>query len=409
VDMRTYGKAKVFTVSQRVPLSAMLSYSKAFIMVLDSGSRIIDISDNFLELLQLSRGDAVGKNIGYLESPDVDIHELLETITAEVHEEATISFRVKGGKERFFQQKYVPTVFDDGGKGVTLILDEITDRFLAEREIRESEERFRLMAETIPDGLVIVENGKPTYANNRIAEITGFTHEEMAVLDILTIFAPEYRKKAGKWIRDMGDHPEKPMTIPLWIIRKNGERRFAIVRVSGVRHHDMVYNFIIFTDITDLKNQEVRVAESEEGFRMMADNIQDGLMIVENENVVFTNRRIKEIFGYSAEEMAAMGLRGTFLKEDKKTITDSGMVPVTDMDKIDKIIRNVKPDSPETGEFKVWITRKDGTRRYIHGKATAAQRADVTSIYITISDITDFAEREKNLRERIDALQDLLH
>ncbi len=50
VDMRTYGKAKVFTLSQRLPLSAMLSYSKELIMVLDNESRIIDVNDNFSSL-----------------------------------------------------------------------------------------------------------------------------------------------------------------------------------------------------------------------------------------------------------------------------------------------------------------------------------------------------------------------
>ena len=64
---------------------------------------------------------------------------------------------------------------------------------------------------------------------------------------------------------------------------------------------------------------------------------------------------------------------------------------------------------PDPGEFKIWIRRKDDVRRYIHGKITAAKHGDITSYYITIADITDFAEREKALRERIDALQDLLH
>ena len=55
VDMRSYGMAKVFTLSQRVPLSAILRYSKECIMVLDIESRIIDVNDNFLQLLTQQR------------------------------------------------------------------------------------------------------------------------------------------------------------------------------------------------------------------------------------------------------------------------------------------------------------------------------------------------------------------
>src|SRR5512136_3187106 len=65
VDMRAYGMAKVYTISQRVPLSAMLSYSKELIMVLDGELRIIDINDNFLKLLRLSREETVGKNVSF--------------------------------------------------------------------------------------------------------------------------------------------------------------------------------------------------------------------------------------------------------------------------------------------------------------------------------------------------------
>ena len=409
VDMRAYGMAKVYTISQRVPLSAMLSYSKELIMVLDHELRIIDINEHFLKLLELPRKDTLGKNISFLQSPEVDVHELLDTITTGRRDrETTVTFRIRDSADRIFHQKCVPTVFDDGRKGITLILEDITEHILKEKEIRQSEERFRMMADNIQDGLIIMENGKTIYANNRIAEITGYSLKELWAMEPITIIAPESRGEAVQQFRNIEAHPDKPGHFQLWTIRKDGERRFVYARISGVRHHDSFLNFIIFTDITDLKIQEARVVESEERFRMMADNIQDGLFIVENDKIVFSNRRIKEITGYSTDEMAAMGLHGPLVTDDVQAIADSGILPVTDRGRIEEIFRNVKPETPP-GEFKIWIRRKDGMRRYIQGKITAAQRGNITSFYITISDITDFAEREKALRERIDALQDLLH
>jgi PAS domain S-box-containing protein len=410
VDMRTYGMAKVYTISQRVPLSAMLSYSKELIMVLDNEFRIIDINENFLKLLQLPREETLGKNISFLQSPEVDVHELLDTVTTDMgDQETTVTFHVKDSGDRIFHQKCVPTVFDDGRKGITLILEDITEHILAEKEIRKSEERFRMMADNIQDGLIIMENGKTIYANIRIAEITGYSLKELWAMEPLTIIAPESREKAVQQIHDFETKPDKPCELQMWIIRKDEKRRFVYARISGVRHHDMFYNFIIFTDMTELKTQEARVSESEQRFRMMADNIQDGLFIVENDKIVFANRRIKEISGYSSDEMAAMGLHGTLITDDMQAIADSGIVPVTDKDRIEEIFKGVRPDSPAPGGFKIWRRRKDGLHRYIQGKITAAKNGDITSFYITISDITDFAEREKALRERIDALQDLLH
>lgn len=411
VDMRTYGMAKVYTISQRVPLSAMLSYSKELIMVLDDEFRIIDVNANFLTLLCLSREDTVGKNVSFLQSPKVDVHELLESISKEKKEaETTITFFVKDKGERIFHQKCIPTVFDDGGKGITLILEDVTEHILAEREIRESEERFRMMAENIRDGLIIIENGKTVYANNRISEITGYSFKELGAMDTLSIIPPECRDEVARKIHDLESHPETPGDLQMWIIRKDGEQRFVYVRFNAVRHGSLLYNFVIFTDITELKNQEAKVRESEQRFRMMAENIQDGLIIVENDNVVYTNHRINEISGYSDEEMMTMGLHGTIVIEGVSTgMADAGLIPPSEKSKIEEIVKNVQPDSGVPGEFKIWIRRKDGVPRFIHGKVTAARHGSVTSTYITIADITVFAERESALRQRIDALQDLLH
>ncbi len=410
VDMRTYGMAKVYSLSQRVPLSAMLSYSKELIMVLDSESRIYDINSNFLNLLHLSRAETIGKNISFLQSPEVDVHELLENLSSDmVEKECTITFQVRENGERIFHEKCIPTVFDDGAQGITIILEDETDRILAEREIRKSEERFRMMSDNIQDGLMIVENGKTIYANNRIAEITGYSLKELWAMDTLTIIAPECHEEVMKRTRDIETNPDKPSSLQMWIIRKDRERRFVYLRISGVRHNENFYNFIIFTDMTALKAQEAQIRENEQRFRMMAENIQDGLIIVENEKVVFVNRRINEITGYSNEEMAAMGLHGTIVVEEISKLSDSGMIPPSDMNKIEDLVKSVQPNSGIPGEFKIWITRKDGAQRFLQGKVTATRHKEMTSTYITLTDITGFAERERNLRERIDALQELLH
>ena len=53
-----------------------------------------------------------------------------------------------------------------------------------------------MMADNIQDGLIILENGKTIYANNRIAEITGYSIKELWAMEPITIIAPESREKA---------------------------------------------------------------------------------------------------------------------------------------------------------------------------------------------------------------------
>jgi len=395
VDMRTYGMAKVFTLSQRVPLSALLSYSKEFIMVLDNESRIIDVNDNFLALLHLSRQDTIGKNIMYLSPPDVDVHELLETISTRFEEkEDMVTFQVKGQGERIFKQKSVPTVFEDGRKGFTIILEDITGHILAEREIRESEERFRTMAENIHDGLIIFENEKIVFVNRRIAEIAGYSFEELWKMQPLSIIAPEDKAAAARQIQKLqrGEHGLNELQV--WILRKDGQRRFVSARISDVQQKDTRYAFIVLTDLTELKAQETALKHSEQRFRAMAENIQDGIIIIENGNVVFANHRISIITGYSNEELIKM--------------KSSDLVSPEDRDRIEKTVINIRPDSEEPEGLTIRIKRKDGSLRCILSRVAAAVYDNTVTTYITMTDITESTERERALRDRIAALQKLI-
>jgi PAS domain S-box-containing protein len=395
VDMRTYGMAKVFTLSQRVPLSAMLSYSKELIMVLDDESRIVDVNDNLLKLLNLSRQGTIGKNVAYLNPPDVDVHELLETLTSGIEEGGhAITFRLKNEGERIFTQKSVPTVFEDGKKGRTIILEDITEHILAEREIRNSEERFRLMAENIQDGIIIMENDKTVFVNSRIADISGYSYDELWKMDPLSIVDPEDRPKAAEQFRKMGTGHEGPDKFEMWIIQKSGERRFVYGRVTTIQDSGTRYTFIIFTDITELKNKEAALLQSERRFRTMAENIQEGLIIVENGKFVFANRRISAITGYSLDELRRMKPPDLVSGEDRKKIED--------------LVAHAIPDSEETCELTFWINRKNGDRRCIFGRITTVHQEGTVTSYITMSDITETTEREKALRDRIAELQHLI-
>ncbi len=386
VDMRTYGMAKVFTLSQRVPLSAMLSYSKELIMVLDDESRIVDVNDNLLKLLNLSRQETTGKNVTFLNPPDVDVHELLETLTSGTEEQGrAITFMLKKEGERIFTQKSVPTVFEDGKKGRTIILEDITEHILADREIRKSEERFRLMTETIQDGIIIMENDKTVFVNRRIAEISGFSYEELRKMNPLSIVAPEDRHQAADQIRMMETGYEGgARKLEMWIIRKDGERRFVYGRVTTTQDAGTRYSFIIFTDITELKDKEAALLQSEQRFRTMVENIQDGLIIVENGQFVFANRRISAITGYSIEELKGMK------QED--------LVSREDCDHIENLITKTSPGSEDSREITFWITRKDGSHRCILGRITTVVRDTIVSSYVTMTDVTEATEREKALR-----------
>ena len=393
VDMRTYGMAKVFTLSQRVPLSAVLSYSKDLIMVLDKESRIADINDNFLNLLHLTRKDAVGKNLAYLKSPGADVHELVNSLITTPSEEgeSTLSFQVKETGERIFKQKSIPTVFDDGAKGVTIILADVTEEMLRERELRDREERFRMMAENIQDGLLILENDKNTFVNDRFAEITGYSFEELWAMDPFALIALEDRAVMEP-IMELRNNPQPGhFDFHARLRRKDGVYRHVYVRITGLQHENVLYYFVVMTDVTELVSKDAALFESEQRFRMMAENIQDGLMILENEQFIYSNRRLTEISGYSMEELQTMRTHDLITPEELQKM----------MGFLKKSMTCTEP--PVT--FQSWIRCKDGEKRCIYGHINSVRHGVTVSTYITMTDVTAFALREKELLDQISKLE----
>ncbi len=410
VNVRSFGMAKVFTYSPRVPFSSLLSYGNDLIMVLDRESRIIEVNNNFLQILRLSRNETIGQNISFFNPPEVDLHELVEAIGEPGREKGRIiTFRDKQGDERIFNPKILSIVLEDGNSGTTIILEDITEKVQSERKIRESEERFRMMADNIQDGLLIMEDNEVVYSNKRITEITGYSMEEIRKMDPFSVITPSDRKILSKKKKELQKHTSQVVEIPIWIVRKDGMQRFILARVTALPRPDKFYHFTILTDFTDQAEKDSALRESEQRFRMMAENIQDGLIIIESGKVVFINHRVSEIFGYSKDELIAMNLpeivSSEFLPGDDKSL----ITPNAEVQRIEDIIRRVRPGEQVPGEFQVWIQGKDLVKRHIHGRVTAVENEGIISSYITITDITHSSEKEQALRERIESLQDLLH
>jgi len=84
------------------------------------------------------------------------------------------------------------------------------------------------------------------------------------------------------------------------------------------------------------------------------------------------------------------------------------LVTPEDFDRLDEIIRTTQPGAGAPSRFTVWIRCKDGSRRCILGRVTAAWQGPVMITYLTMTDITESTEREQALRDRLAELQQIL-
>jgi PAS domain S-box-containing protein len=128
-EMRTFGRAKVFTLSQRVPFSQMLNLSSDLLLVLDQSIIIHQVNEPFLKLFGLSRETLIGLPI--TRSPfmpyvsDNNLSLIMKAVQGTEH--IHIDRIEINGQGYFFKIKLIPLVFDQGGQGLAVILEDITE------------------------------------------------------------------------------------------------------------------------------------------------------------------------------------------------------------------------------------------------------------------------------------------
>lgn len=184
VEARVIGPSKVFYLSQRVPLSAMLDFYEDSVVVINSDYKIVQINDTCLRLAGKNREELVNK-------PYIDLFSLFftdpetrikEKINDGLHgKESSIDVSGSGvGVKTHFKVKFIPSVFADGETGVTVIAEDVSEKKLAEESVRESEALFSVLFEHMSDGVVLIDaSGDIVKANPAAENILGLRRSDI--------------------------------------------------------------------------------------------------------------------------------------------------------------------------------------------------------------------------------------
>ncbi len=152
VEMITFGPAKVFFPSRRVPILNMLNYTSDYILVFDANLRITMANDSFLNFMKIPRNEILGQTINdTILKVFKDHTELLVGIKEALEgKKLTQEIEFQNNKEHFFfKVRIVPTTFEDGRHGGTIVIKNNTYHKIAENALRESEENFRNLLKKI--------------------------------------------------------------------------------------------------------------------------------------------------------------------------------------------------------------------------------------------------------------------
>ena len=176
------------------------------------------------------------------------------------HDPEPIEHRIirKDGQIRWVSNSLVPTS-DGQGNLVSYdgLLRDITNRKIAEETLRESEERYRHLVETMNEGLAMADQDYVfTFVNERLCEMLGYSREEMLGCHIVEFVHEDYKE----FMQDQMGRRQRGEARSYEIDwrAKDGQRVYTLISPKGFydANGQFTGSLGVLTDITDRKRAE---------------------------------------------------------------------------------------------------------------------------------------------------------
>ncbi|MBD3216894.1 MAG: PAS domain S-box protein, partial [candidate division Zixibacteria bacterium] len=295
----------------------------------------------------------------------------------------------KDGRKVVFDA-YTAPVHYNGQTFLQTITNDVTEEVRLEKELRESEEKYRTVVDNIADGIAICLKGRIEYANRALAQIFGYKLNKIEGTRITHLIAPGYKKEILGLQKKVWQSSNRRKSV-IRGLRKDGSEVILNLRASRLKYHGENALQITVTDITAEKESEDELKENEERFRSLVESVQYGFFIIDikTKRLIYLNRYSQSFlkgFDYDLEELDIF----QFLdQEDQKKMADAY-----------KQINNGKITG-FTGIQKVVLPRNKSIWIQYESKVVPFQgRICIQGIFKDITEIKEADDRLKESEER---------
>ena len=194
---------------------------------------------------------------------------------------------------------------------------------IAERRLKESEAKYRTLVENAKDGIVIVQDGIFKFVNSAVAELTGYTSEEMVGVSFLNFIPKDSRDFMLERYKKRMSSKKVPSFYELELIRKDNKK--VIVEINGnlIYYDNKPADLAIIRDITKRKQLENALKKSKERLRNFIESAVTPFLIWDsNFNLTDANKATLDLFPPGTKKKDIIGknileIVPTFKKREK--------------------------------------------------------------------------------------------
>jgi two-component system, cell cycle sensor histidine kinase and response regulator CckA len=229
--------------------------------LLDEESRVIECNGECLDLFGLTKEEILGKNFDDLLSPrsrvDFDGALSLSAFSGRPHG-LDLEIQRNDGGLLPVTAHFISSVDQLGRSQWHCILHDMADRRRAEQALRESEEKYRLLIETLPMAVVIFQDGKVAFVNTAGFRMFGFAGKEEMIGRSTMSLVPEREQErlAAYAAGRRGAEATVPEYYSATLKRKTEEEFPAEISVKTVSFKGRPAEQVIVSDVTERKKTE---------------------------------------------------------------------------------------------------------------------------------------------------------
>jgi PAS domain S-box-containing protein len=301
----------------------------------------------------------------------------------------------------------IKEVIWEGQKHDQIISIDITEQKKAEEALIKSEEKYRLLAEYASDLIWTIdfETKRFSFVSPSIEKMTGYTAAEageMSLEQILTQDSFQIATASLAEARDIetadNDNPRAENLLLLEMIHKNGQVIPTETRVSLIidTTGKPVGSFGISRDITERKQAENALKASEEKYRLLIENANESIIVIQNRIIKFANPKSFQLIGYNFNELNSKLFSDFIHPDDRDLVTKRYFARLNQV------------DVPPIYEFR--IIDKTGNSRWVQINAIRIIWENMPATLNFISDVTErkiaelaLTESEQNFRNSLDS------
>ncbi|WP_123537480.1 PAS domain S-box protein [Halosimplex salinum] len=380
--------------SERRYRTLVENFPNGSVGLFDEDLRYTVVGGQLLDTLDLSPADRTGKSIYEIHSEDLleDIEPYFRSALAGERNSFEVEYR---GRHLFAHTLPVRNQDDDVFAGM-LVVQDVTERREAQRELRESEAKFRMLAENLEEIVwMAAEDGEEfVYLNPAFEEVWGIERQHLYddPLSFLDAVHPDDRERVRERFTAL---PERDFDEEFRIRRPDGEVRWVHARGTRVfdENSEMARVVGIGEDVTERVERE---AELERALDLLerTERIADvgGWEIDPETRDVFWTEYLFELLSVDADEEPPLDEALDMYHEDDRPRIEAAVADALENgDAFDEEVRL------RTGSGELRWLRLQGVPERVDG--------DVASFRGAAQDVTERKEREQRLEDLIEQLQ----